>query len=121
MLNGCSLNVSLGGFGKTERTCVKMGSAKVLITVILPIYDNSLWIHEFNTDLTLDLCNWVKTFYTDQISCILRNDPIISGIKFNDSEYLANQYADDTSLTLEDLKFRGETVQPWGSIVLHIF
>ena len=49
-----------------------------------------------------DLCNWVKTFYTDQISCILRNDPIISGIKFNDSEYLANQYADDTSLTLED-------------------
>jgi hypothetical protein len=48
------------------------------------------------------LCNWVKTFYTDQISCILRNDPIISGIKFNDSEYLANQYADDTSLTLED-------------------
>ena len=48
------------------------------------------------------MCNWVKTFYTDQISCILRNDPIISGIKFNDSEYLANQYADDTSLTLED-------------------
>jgi hypothetical protein len=33
---------------------------------------------------------------------ILKNDPIISGIKFNDSEYLASQYADDTSLTLED-------------------
>jgi hypothetical protein len=25
---------------------------KPLITVILPTYDNSLWIHEFNTDLT---------------------------------------------------------------------
>jgi hypothetical protein len=86
-----------------------------------------------------DLCNWVKTFNTDQTSCILnndhcsdffditrgvrqgdplspylfilvmeilnatlKNDPIISGIKFNDSEYLASQYADDTSLTLED-------------------
>ena len=46
------MNVSLGEFGKTERTCVRMGSAKVLITVILPTYDNSLWIHEFNTDLT---------------------------------------------------------------------
>jgi hypothetical protein len=45
---------------------VRIGSAKVLITVILPTYDNSLWIHEFNTDLT------------------------------------ASQYADDTSLTLED-------------------
>ena len=33
---------------------------------------------------------------------ILKNDPIISGIKFNDSEYLASQYADDTLLTLED-------------------
>ena len=47
-----SMNVSLGGFGKTERTCVRMGSAKVLIIVMLPTYDNSLWIHEFNTDLT---------------------------------------------------------------------
>ena len=36
------------------------------------------------------------------LSVILKNDPIISGIKFNDSEYLASQYADDTSLTLED-------------------
>ena len=47
-----SINVSLGGFGKTERTCVRIENAKVLITVILPTYDNSLWIHEFNTDLT---------------------------------------------------------------------
>jgi hypothetical protein len=31
----------------------------------------------------------------------LKNDPTISGIKFNDSEYLAS-HADDTSLTLED-------------------
>jgi hypothetical protein len=31
-----------------------------------------------------------------------QNDPTISGIQFNDSEYLAIQYADDTSLTLED-------------------
>jgi hypothetical protein len=44
-----------GGFGKTERACVRMGSAKVLITVILPTYDNSLWIHEFNTDLTFKI------------------------------------------------------------------
>jgi hypothetical protein len=51
---------------------------------------------------TINLGISFSTFYTDQISCILRNDPIISGIKFNDSEYLANQYADDTSLTLED-------------------
>jgi hypothetical protein len=37
-----------------------------------------------------------------EILSALKNDPIISGIKFNDSEYLASQYADDTSLTLED-------------------
>ena len=36
------------------------------------------------------------------LSACLNNDPPISGIKFNDSEYLASQYADDTSLTLED-------------------
>ena len=81
-------------------------------------------------DFGKDLCNWVKTIYIDQTSCILNNghcsdflditrgvpqrdplspylfilenDPIISGIKFNDSEYLASQYAADTSLTLED-------------------
>jgi hypothetical protein len=47
-----SMNVSLWGFGKTERNCVRIGSDKVLITVILPTYGNSLWIHEFNTDLT---------------------------------------------------------------------
>jgi hypothetical protein len=44
-----SINVSLRGFGKTERTCVRIGSAKVLITVILPTYDNSLWIHELSS------------------------------------------------------------------------
>ena len=37
-----------------------------------------------------------------EISATLKNDPIISEIKFNDSEYLASQYADDTSFTLED-------------------
>ena len=47
-----SMNVSLDGFDKTEITCVRMGSAKIVITVILPTYGNSLWIHEFNTDLT---------------------------------------------------------------------
>jgi hypothetical protein len=36
------------------------------------------------------------------LSATLNNDPAISGIKFNDYEYLASQYADDTSLTLED-------------------
>jgi hypothetical protein len=36
------------------------------------------------------------------LSATVKNDPTISGIQFNDSEYLAIQYADDTSLTLED-------------------
>ena len=36
------------------------------------------------------------------LSATLKNDPTISGIQFNDSEYFASQYADDTSLTLED-------------------
>jgi hypothetical protein len=51
-----TMGVTKYGYSKkselTEITCVRMGSAKVLITVILPTYDNSLWIHEFNTDLT---------------------------------------------------------------------
>jgi hypothetical protein len=46
------MNVSLGVFDKTEITCVRMGSAKIVTTVILPTYGNSLWIHEFNTYLT---------------------------------------------------------------------
>jgi hypothetical protein len=50
-----SINVSLGRFGKTERTCVRIGSANVLITVILPTYDNSLWIHEWLFGLVLGL------------------------------------------------------------------
>ena len=36
------------------------------------------------------------------LSTTLKNDPTISGIKFNGSEYLASQYPNDTSLTLED-------------------
>ena len=36
------------------------------------------------------------------LSATLKNDPTISGIQFNDSEYLGIQYAIDTSLTLED-------------------
>ena len=46
------MNVSLSGFDETEITCVRMGNANILITVISPTYGNSLWIHEFNTDLT---------------------------------------------------------------------
>jgi hypothetical protein len=48
-----SMNVSLRGFDKTEITCVRMGNANILTTVISPTYGNSLWIHEFNTDLTI--------------------------------------------------------------------
>ena len=36
------------------------------------------------------------------LSVTLKNDPTIWGIKLNDSEYLASQYVDDNSLTLED-------------------
>lgn len=36
------------------------------------------------------------------LSCALKNDPQINGIKINDSEFLLSQYADDSSLTLDD-------------------
>jgi hypothetical protein len=36
------------------------------------------------------------------LSATLTNDPTISGIKLNDSEYLSSQYADENSVTLED-------------------
>ena len=36
------------------------------------------------------------------MSAALKNDPGINGIKINDSEYLLSQYADDSSLLLDD-------------------
>ena len=48
------------------------------------------------------LSSYLFILVMEILSATLKNDPIISGIKFNDSEYLASQYADDTSLTLED-------------------
>ena len=36
------------------------------------------------------------------LSAALKNNPNIKGIKINNSEYLISQYADDSTLTLED-------------------
>jgi hypothetical protein len=36
------------------------------------------------------------------LSAAIKNDPEITGIKINDSEYLLSQYADDSSLILND-------------------
>jgi hypothetical protein len=35
-------------------------------------------------------------------SAAINNDPEITGVKINDSEYLFSQYADDSSLILDD-------------------
>jgi hypothetical protein len=43
-----SMNVSLGVFDKTEITCVGMGSAKIVITVILPTYGNDVYKYLIN-------------------------------------------------------------------------
>ena len=36
------------------------------------------------------------------LSAAIRNDPEITGVKINDSEFLLSQYADDSSLILDD-------------------
>ena len=36
------------------------------------------------------------------LSSAIKNDPNINGVKINDSEMLLSQYADDSSLVLED-------------------
>jgi hypothetical protein len=36
------------------------------------------------------------------LSAAIKNDPEITGVKINDSEYLLSQYADDSSLILDD-------------------
>ena len=36
------------------------------------------------------------------MSAAIKNDPEITGVKINDSEYLLSQYADDSSLILDD-------------------
>ena len=36
------------------------------------------------------------------MSSAIKNDPDINGLKINDSEYLLSQYADDSSLILDD-------------------
>jgi hypothetical protein len=36
------------------------------------------------------------------LSAAIKNDPEITGIQINDSEYLLSQYADDSSLILDD-------------------
>ena len=48
------------------------------------------------------LSPYLFIYIMEILNATLKNDPTISGIQFNDSEYLAIQYADDTSLTLED-------------------
>jgi hypothetical protein len=36
------------------------------------------------------------------LNAAIKNDPEITGVKINDSEYLLSQYADDSSLILDD-------------------
>jgi hypothetical protein len=36
------------------------------------------------------------------LSAAIKNDPEITGVKINDSEYLLSQYADESSLILDD-------------------
>jgi hypothetical protein len=36
------------------------------------------------------------------LSAAIKNDPEITGVKMNDSEFLLSQYADDSSLILDD-------------------
>ena len=36
------------------------------------------------------------------MSAAIKNDPEITGVKMNDSEFLLSQYADDSSLILDD-------------------
>ena len=36
------------------------------------------------------------------LSAAIKNDPEITGVKINDSEFLLSQYADDSSLILDD-------------------
>jgi hypothetical protein len=38
------------------------------------------------------------------LSAAIKNDTEITGVKINDSEYLLSQYADDSSLILDDTK-----------------
>jgi hypothetical protein len=38
----------------------------------------------------------------EPLSSAIKNDPNINGVKINDSEMLLSQYADDSSLVLED-------------------
>ena len=36
------------------------------------------------------------------MSAAIQNDPEITGVKINDSEFLLSQYADDSSVILDD-------------------
>ena len=38
----------------------------------------------------------------ERLSAAIKNDPEITGVKINDSEYLLSQNADDSSLILDD-------------------
>jgi hypothetical protein len=48
---------------------------------------------------------WKELFMAtllELLSAAIKNDPEITGVKINDSEYLLSQYADDSSLILDD-------------------
>ena len=42
------------------------------------------------------------TFVLEILSAALKNDPQVSGVTLNGSEYLLGQYADDSALILGD-------------------
>ena len=50
------------------------------------------------------LCHLIYLFILvlELLSAAIKNDPEITGVKINDSEYLLRQYADDSSLILDD-------------------
>ena len=48
------------------------------------------------------LSPYIFILVLELLSSAIKNDPNISGVRINDSEYLLSQYADDSSLILDD-------------------
>ena len=59
----------------------------------------SHWEEVFDTET---LCPLFIYSVLELLSAAIKNDPEIKGVKINDSEYLLSQYADDSSLILDD-------------------
>ena len=48
------------------------------------------------------LSSYLFILVLELLNAVIKNDPEITGVKINDSEYLLSQYADDSSLILDD-------------------